>query len=145
MPAYLKEYRGERISRAFAQRGFYPTKWLEASSPQAILCPEQLAAARKSKRPACAPSAIFAAERPSTRGATAPQRAQRVNFVRCRAVLFRFREPRRAKRSLLSSGVECYTLSAARYIFMLGAIILQVSWIERLLKQIAVRHVIFKV
>ena len=64
-----------------AERGFYPTKWLEASSPQAILCPEQLAVARKSKRPACAPSAIFAAEWLSTRGATAPQRAERVKFV----------------------------------------------------------------
>jgi hypothetical protein len=36
----------------------------------------------QNKRPACALSAIFWRVGPSTRGATAPQRAQQVNFVR---------------------------------------------------------------
>ena len=35
----------------------------------------------QNKRPACALSAIFRRAGPSTRGATAPQRAQQVNFV----------------------------------------------------------------
>ncbi len=35
----------------------------------------------QNKRPACALSAIFWRVGPSTRGATAPQRAQQVNFV----------------------------------------------------------------
>jgi len=39
----------------------------------------------QNKRPACALSAILWRVGPSTRGATAPQRAQQVNFVvRCR-------------------------------------------------------------
>jgi hypothetical protein len=38
----------------------------------------------QNKRPACALSAIFWRVGPSTRGATAPQRAQQVNFVVCR-------------------------------------------------------------
>ena len=39
----------------------------------------------QNKRPACALSAIFWRVGPSTRGATAPQRAQQVNFVGRRA------------------------------------------------------------
>ena len=39
----------------------------------------------QNKRPACALSAIFWRVGPSTRGATAPQRAQQVNFVVCRS------------------------------------------------------------
>ena len=43
--------------------------------------PEATRGKAQNKRPACALSAIFVAGVPSTRGATAPQRAQRVNFV----------------------------------------------------------------
>jgi hypothetical protein len=48
--------------------------------------PGALRGKAQNKRPACALSAIFWRVGPSTRGATAPQRAQQVNFVvRCTA------------------------------------------------------------
>ena len=43
--------------------------------------PEAPRGKAQNKRPACALSAIFWRVGPSTRGATAPQRAQQVNFV----------------------------------------------------------------
>ena len=46
--------------------------------------PEAPRGKAQNKRPACALSAIFWRVGPSTRGATAPQRAQQVNFVVCR-------------------------------------------------------------
>ena len=63
------------------ERGIYTTKWLEASSPQAILWSERLAAARKKQASRLRAVRDLCRADPSTRGATAPQRAQRVNFV----------------------------------------------------------------
>jgi len=45
--------------------------------------PEAPRGKAQNKRPACALSAIFWRVGPSTRGATAPQRAQQVKFVVC--------------------------------------------------------------
>ena len=45
------------------------------------IVPEAPRGKAQNKRPACALSAIFWRVGPSTRGATAPQRAQQVNFV----------------------------------------------------------------
>ena len=56
-------------------RRFWLASWQDKNEPQATRGKAQ------NKRPACALSAIFVAGVPSTRGATAPQRAQRVNFV----------------------------------------------------------------
>jgi hypothetical protein len=51
--------------------------------------PEAPRGKAQNKRPACALSAIFWRVGPSTRGATAPQRAQQVNFVvRCTACVY---------------------------------------------------------
>jgi len=63
------------------ERGIYTTKWLKASSPQAILWSERLAAARKIHLKEVRAVRDLRRADPSTRGATAPQRAQRVNFV----------------------------------------------------------------
>ena len=68
----------------------------------------------QNKRPACALSAIFVAERPSTRGATAPQRAQQVNFVVRWAMCLRAK----ARRTWRSGGVFDY-LIRVNYAYLL--------------------------
>ena len=62
------------------QRGIYTTFWLEASSPQAKMWSERLALGRQNAHHSCPAGRDLRRADPSTRGATAPQRAQRVKF-----------------------------------------------------------------
>ncbi|AFM14087.1 hypothetical protein Turpa_3450 [Turneriella parva DSM 21527] len=78
----------------FRQRGIYTTKWLEASSPQAILWSERLAHGRQNAHHSCPAGRDLCRADPSTRGATAPQRAQRVKFVRRSSVCIVFWQTR---------------------------------------------------
>ena len=63
------------------ERGIYTTFWLEASSPQAKMWSEPLAPGRQNAHHSCPAGRDLCRADPSTRGATAPQRAQQVNLV----------------------------------------------------------------